>query len=85
MTQKVESRILRNIHVVCGEGKNRKKQAESRLRADTVLLIGNTGSEQAWAWGTDEAEEAEGEASEMRIWSLGGRPGPVGRYQNTGG
>lgn len=20
----------------------------------------------------------------MRIWSLGGRPGPVGRYQNTG-
>jgi len=21
----------------------------------------------------------------MRIWSLGGRPGPVGRYQNTGG
>ena len=37
MTQQVESRILRNIHVVCGEGKNRKKQAESRLRADTVL------------------------------------------------
>lgn len=50
-----------------------------------MFLIGNTGSAQAWAWGTDEAEEAEGEASEMRIWNLGGRPGPVGRYQNTGG
>ena len=50
-----------------------------------MFLIGNTGSAQAWAWGTDEAEKAEGVASEMRIWSLGGRPGPVGRYQNTGG
>lgn len=41
--------ILRNIHVVCGEGEETgRAEAESRLRADTVLLIGNTGSEQAW-------------------------------------
>lgn len=61
-------------------GKNRKKQAESRLRADTGLLIGKHRKRSKPGLGnTDEAEEAEGEASEMRIWSLGGRPGPVGR------
>lgn len=53
-------------------GENGRKQAESSLRADTVILIGNTGSGQAWTWGIDEAEKAEEEASEMRIWSLGG-------------
>lgn len=37
-----------------------------------MILIGNTGSGQAWTWGIDEAEKAEEEASEMRIWSLGG-------------
>ena len=45
------------------------KQADSRLRAKAVLAsaIGNARRGQAWGWGNDESEEAEGETSKIRI------------------
>lgn len=45
------------------------KQADSRLRAKAVLASATRNSRrgQDWGWGNDEPEEAEGEASKIRI------------------
>lgn len=45
------------------------KQADSGLRAKAVLgsVMGNSRRGQAWGWGSDKPEEAEGEASKIRI------------------
>lgn len=65
-TQKVECQVPPTILWWVEERKGRRKTG---LRAKAVLgsVIGNSRRGQAWGWGNDEPEEAEGEASKIRI------------------